>query len=67
MERKNRDVKLLGDTWSREEGRRGECDGAVLETVDSASRDNMGCRMKKRSIPLWVSLCEGLTPFDMNC
>ena len=66
MERKNRDAKLLGDTWSREEGRRGEHDRTVLETVNSASQDDMGCRMKKRSTPLWTSLCEGRTPFDMS-
>ena len=66
MERKNRDAKLLADTWSREEERHGEYDRTILETVGSASQDNVGCRMNKESVPLWTSLCEGRTPFDMN-
>jgi len=66
MERKNRDAKLLADTWSREEERRGEHDRTILEAVSSASQDNVGCRMNKGSVPLWTALCEGRTPFDMN-
>ena len=64
MEEKHRDIKLLGDIWSREEERREEYDKTILETAISASCYNIGCRMREESIPLWTSLCKDCTPFD---